>query len=288
MSQTTPPTVDALPTAPNTSVPTGFSATMDAFLAALIVFRTQVVALGANMYANCLDAFNSAVAAAASAVTALGYSNNAAASAAAAIVTANATLWVSGTTYAQYANVISPANARTYRRKTASGSGATDPSADATNYEPISVVPYALTLLATLTPTAAANVDFLTTFSSSYDNYRIMVEGVVPSSADTLSFRFANAGVVDTTSVYSGASSGQVSGSTVTATGHSCAAVITNVNDAVNAKLLASQYGNGIGAGILQTYYTKTATVSGIRFYWTSGSNFTATGKIRIYGYANT
>lgn len=131
MAQTTPPTVDALPTAPNTSTPTGFSATMDAFLAALIVLRTQLVALGANIYANCLDAFASATSASADAATA-------SAGAAAAVAATGVVLWVSGASVAQNAAVISPADRRTYRRKTATGSGSTDPSLDTTNYVLIS------------------------------------------------------------------------------------------------------------------------------------------------------
>jgi hypothetical protein len=131
MAQTTPPTVDALPTAPNTSTPTGFSATMDAFLAALITFRTQAVALGSNIYDNCVDAFNNATSAAASAGTA-------SAGAAAAVAAAGVVLWVSGVSVNQNAAVISPADRRTYRRKTATGSGTTDPSLDTTNYVLIS------------------------------------------------------------------------------------------------------------------------------------------------------
>lgn len=151
MSQTTPPTVDALPTAPNSSTPVGFSLTMDNFLAALIVLRTQLVALGANIYANCVDAYNSAVAAATSASTA-------SSAAAAATATAGATLWVSGATVAQYANVISPATAYTYRRKTATGSGSTDPASDTTNYVLVSNFGYVQTADQTITSGGALTI----------------------------------------------------------------------------------------------------------------------------------
>lgn len=57
----------------------------------------------------------------------------AAASAAASAASANAVRWVSGTTYAQDAVVISPTNYLSYRRKTAGG-GTTDPSSDSTNW----------------------------------------------------------------------------------------------------------------------------------------------------------
>jgi hypothetical protein len=57
----------------------------------------------------------------------------AAASATAAGAAANAVAWVSGTTYALNAAVISPINQQTYRRAIA-GAGTTDPSLDATNW----------------------------------------------------------------------------------------------------------------------------------------------------------
>lgn len=47
-----------------------------------------------------------------------------------------ALLWVSGATVAQYAHVQSPADGQLYVRITATGSGATDPANDATNYRP--------------------------------------------------------------------------------------------------------------------------------------------------------
>ena len=47
--------------------------------------------------------------------------------------------WVSGATVKQYAYVISPTDMEIYQRKTATGSGATDPYSDVTNYRPVSV-----------------------------------------------------------------------------------------------------------------------------------------------------
>jgi hypothetical protein len=46
--------------------------------------------------------------------------------------------WVSGKNYKQYAFVISPADGEVYIRKTADGSGTTDPADDTTNYRPVS------------------------------------------------------------------------------------------------------------------------------------------------------
>lgn len=56
--------------------------------------------------------------------------------AALALVTAGTTKWVSGTTYLVGQRVWSPANFRTYRRRTAGSAGSTDPSIDSTNWLP--------------------------------------------------------------------------------------------------------------------------------------------------------
>jgi hypothetical protein len=61
----------------------------------------------------------------------------AAASAAQAALSANVSLWVSGTTYAVGDNVFSPIDFQTYRSKSAFTSS-TDPSADSTNWEQLS------------------------------------------------------------------------------------------------------------------------------------------------------
>lgn len=112
-----------------------FSSRVDAWVTWFsTVILTQLAAMIANAYTNAVDAFNSATAAAASAAASLTSANNSAASAIAATVTANAVPWVSGTTYALNASVISQINFATYRRKTAAGSGTTDPSLDPTNY----------------------------------------------------------------------------------------------------------------------------------------------------------
>lgn len=48
-------------------------------------------------------------------------------------------VWASGKTVQQYAYVVSPADLEIYQRKTATGSGATDPYSDTTNYRPVSI-----------------------------------------------------------------------------------------------------------------------------------------------------
>lgn len=173
----------------------------------------------------------------------------------------------------------------------------------------------ALTLLATLTPTAAANVDALTTFTSSYDNYVILIDGVTSPAgggSGQLYMRFANAGVVDTTAVYRTAQSGSADqnmnsdflnlnlGDQMSFTngrGFSGLVNVCNVNATDSTYKAGSVQGliNGnsaTGTNYMQPIfvylgYRNASAVSGVRFYWSGGTNFSAQGKIRIYGYAN-
>jgi hypothetical protein len=69
----------------------------------------------------------------ADAVSAAADAADAIAAAAAATAAANATKWISGTTYTEGAVVWSPITYLTYRRKS-TGGGTTDPSADSTNW----------------------------------------------------------------------------------------------------------------------------------------------------------
>jgi hypothetical protein len=161
-------------------------------------------------------------------------------------------------------------------------------------------------LLATLTPTAAANVDFLSTFSASYDNYLIIGTGLLPATSDNLTMRFANAGAVDTAANYAPLTMGTSTQTTTASSmvivpniypsgkGGNFSILIENANDATNGKGVT---GSGSGQdGVtpswnhysVNCFYFKTAAVSGVRFYWASGANFVAGGKIRVYGYSNT
>jgi hypothetical protein len=161
----------------------------------------------------------------------------------------------------------------------------------------------ALTLLAVLTPTVAANVDALTTFTATYNNYLIQIDGIKPATDSELYVRFANTGVVDSGSFYGNdASTSSVVATTASffqlnsgnaASVQSLEIVVKNVNSTTDKALFyrgiytrpAVPNNNVIqGVGI----NVKTSTVSGVRFYWDTGSNFVAQGSIRIYGYANT
>jgi len=107
--------ITALPTPPSRQDPTNFNDRADAFLGALPLFQSEANALQTNVNTSEVNAVNSA---------------------AAVLAATNIVKWVSGTTYANGAVVWSPINGLGYRRTALSGSGTTDPSADA-NYKQV-------------------------------------------------------------------------------------------------------------------------------------------------------
>lgn len=146
-------TITTMPPAPQpTDSVEDFNSKAFAQSAALAGFVTETNLVAGEVNAN-------AVAAAASAVTAQGHADDAFASSQAAQTSAitaasssGAALWVSGTTYALGDVVWSPATRYSYRRIVA-GAGATDPSADPTNWALASV---ALPQLIVVTGTSAS------------------------------------------------------------------------------------------------------------------------------------
>lgn len=162
-----------------------------------------------------------------------------------------------------------------------------------------------LTSLAVITPTVSANIDVLTGFSSAYSNYLIIGEGIRFTTDEGISFRLANAGVVDTASNYhntpiSGGTSSATSTITVTTgtirtagTGCTFEISILNANEATQPKLVQGQAAwMSTVAGpvfnslpILSTYNGGICT--GFRLYSSLGGNFAAQGKIRVFGYNN-
>lgn len=163
----------------------------------------------------------------------------------------------------------------------------------------------AAALLAALTPTAAANVDALNVFTSEYNYYKIVIEGVVPSADDSLRMRFANAGVVDTSAscrtvtttsdVALNDTQISVTGA-VEATSSLGANATVEVINANSATLLKSGFitrqhastvtpGDVNGSTAIHMY--GGGVVSGFRLFWNSGANFGAQGKVFVYGYRN-
>jgi hypothetical protein len=132
---TTPPSISALPAAPDPANRATFNTLAYPWSQALPTLSTQVSAVAANVKANADEAEADAIAADASRVAAAVQATNAAnsAAAAAATVATTAIAWVSGTTYSVGDVRYSPINFASYRRRT-SGAGTTDPSLDATNW----------------------------------------------------------------------------------------------------------------------------------------------------------
>lgn len=133
---TTPPVPAVLPPAPQTNDTTNFDAEADAFVAAQATLRTDMMALASNAYGNAGEAAAAAVSAVIAADDAAASQVAAENSAAIAASSAGAALWVSGTTYADGDIRRSPITRLSYRRLGA-GAGATDPSADSTNWTPV-------------------------------------------------------------------------------------------------------------------------------------------------------
>lgn len=127
-------TIAALPTPPGPTDSTSvFNARAFALLAALTDFVTDANALAGEVNADAAAGSVSADAASVSKDLAAASQLAAAASALAAAASAGASIWITGTTYAIGDVRWSPVTRYVYRRITA-GAGATDPSADATNW----------------------------------------------------------------------------------------------------------------------------------------------------------
>lgn len=135
---TAPTPIDPLGTPPSTTDPTNFDTRADALFVQLPTFVTQTNNLALNVKANADEAASSASDAAGSAAAAAG-------SQAAAAASAGAVPWVSGTVYATGARVVSSLNGQVYRRTSAAGSGAVDPSQDFANYARVYAEPEMVT-----------------------------------------------------------------------------------------------------------------------------------------------
>jgi len=149
--------VDQLPLpVPSRTDPANFSVRGDNFLGALPDYSTQLNALATEVNAANVAAESSKNLAKTSEINAQASAFAAAGSANSAASNSGAVLWVSGTTYAIGDLRYSPANGRTYRRRTV-GAGTTDPSLDTTNWYPV------LLEVSTLYPNIrpSLNLDFI-------------------------------------------------------------------------------------------------------------------------------
>lgn len=162
-----------------------------------------------------------------------------------------------------------------------------------------------MTLLATITPTAATTIQSLNCFTSAYDTYYITYNNIQTSSNTgtcTLDMRFAVAGAVVSTSNYNNANAAtttyinlQFGLGTLDAAYASCAGafIVTNANS-TGTYAIKSISGtcvlpstsialatNGYGA------FWNSAPITGFSMYLRNGVNFAAQGSVRVYGYAN-
>jgi len=163
-----------------------------------------------------------------------------------------------------------------------------------------------LALLATITPTAAAQLDALTAFGADFDSLLIVGAGLrlTGAATDQLVARFATAGAVDTAANYinvatNGAASSAATtslsiGGNVASAGKGINFTLT-VSGVNSATLLKSAFAEAVyedsaaafAATEAAAAYKAANTVSGIRFYWSTGATFVAGGSIRIYGISN-
>lgn len=165
---------------------------------------------------------------------------------------------------------------------------------------------YGLVPIVSLTPTAVVNLDFLTLFTSQYDNYLIIGEGIKFAADDGVSLRVAVAGVVDTGSNYhqmsnaAGNTSTPVSSVAITSgslrtagNGATFSIDIQNTNDSSQTKMIEYHaVSHTTVAGPVYTYFSAAiahagSVLTGFRLYSVLGSNFAAQGKIRVFGYNN-
>ena len=169
---TTPPSITALPSAPDPTNRATFNTLAYPWSAALPTFGTQVSAVAANVKANADEAAASAISAA---VTQADTAVAAAAAAAQAVAAASsaalagATAWVSGTTYAIGDARYSLVNFFPYRRITA-GAGTTDPASDTTNWTKAADLPV---VNATYNQSALVALPVGTAVNSLYDRLSI-------------------------------------------------------------------------------------------------------------------
>ena len=167
-----------------------------------------------------------------------------------------------------------------------------------------------MVLLASVVPTAAANVDFLNTFTADYDAYFITLQSILPATAgQTLNMQVAVGGTAQSSaSTYRSGSPGIVNlafnatsanlllgSGTLDATGNGYTASVYLYNaNGTGWKFgsISYIYQSPGAATILSESgvwaYSASSTLSGVRFLFSGGSNFAAQGRIRVYGFKNT
>lgn len=169
----------------------------------------------------------------------------------------------------------------------------------------------ALTLLATITPTAATTIQSLNLFTSAYSTYLIVYNNVqTTSNASTsvIDMRFAIAGAVDSSSNYytlgyTGTTSGPI---TYTSLNFSASAMytayqgcsgqlwLTNTNDTTTSGIKyfsgSTAMPSGSGPVVMANgggMFTGTGAITGFSMFLRNGVNFATQGSVRVYGVSN-
>lgn len=121
------PSYTPLPIPPSSADPLNFDPRADGFLGALPQFQADQNAMAVATLGNAQEALTQAS-------LADGYRIAASAAAEAAAASSNATVWISGTVYAQYVPVVDPGNYQLYRKRTPSSSTTSPPRSDPINW----------------------------------------------------------------------------------------------------------------------------------------------------------
>lgn len=158
-----------------------------------------------------------------------------------------------------------------------------------------------ISLLAVLTPTAAAAINALNVFTSQYDSYIVIGESVAPSTSVPIGLYLAVAGVLDTGNVYSQPAAFS---STPTTYASACTVTSTAVNSSGVGSVFMMRFDNvndstGLKSVTIDASFDASATtmvhdrrgagykggaVTGFGLYCAGGGNFKPQGSIRIYG----
>lgn len=170
------------------------------------------------------------------------------------------------------------------------------------------IKPAMLLVAGPLTPSAAANVDFLNVFTSQFDEYLVQINGVqVAATSTKLMLQFAVGGAVDagaanyqygqlddTTLGTASASGILISGAGYVGNPVTATVRLSGINSALaNVKALNSLSictNTSGSAPLVQGFvgaHRPAGAASGFRLYWASGASFTATGTIKVYGVLN-
>jgi hypothetical protein len=175
--------------------------------------------------------------------------------------------------------------------------------------------PPGLVLVSAVTPTVSSTIAF--TFSSSYDNYFLVLDNIVSATGSpSLAVQVAVGGTLQTTGYWTGGNFAQVDPGTANYSANRGAwNLTTSPVDSVNANrnmfgIYWFQNVNATGTSVKNMFgqsvvyysgptganfygslnggaYENSSALSGMTLYWSGGQNFAARGTAKLYGYKN-